>query len=66
MSKSNKSQKIKQDSSKPKSSDKKQKEFGLEGTNKTIPKPKPDDSPSEELDGKSDAPQVGGTPFTRG
>ena len=66
MNKSIKSQKIKRDNSRPKSSDKKQKEFGQEGTNNTIPKPKPDDSPSEELDGKSDAPQVGGTPFTRG
>ena len=66
MSKSNKSQKIKQDSRGPKSLGKKHKEFGKEGTNKTIPKPKSDDSPSEELDGKSDTPQLGGTPFTRG
>jgi len=38
-------------------------EFGREGTNKTIPEPKADNAPSEEL---GNTPHVGKTPYTRG
>lgn len=39
------------------------KDFGQEGTNKTIPVPKPDGAPSEEL---GNAPHIEKTPYTRG
>lgn len=38
-------------------------EFGREGTNKTIPEPKPDNAPSEEL---GNTPHIEKTPYTRG
>lgn len=38
-------------------------EFGREGTNKTIPEPKADGAPSEEL---GNTPHVGKSPYTRG
>ena len=38
-------------------------EYGREGTNKTIPEPKADNAPSEEL---GNTPHVGKTPYTRG
>jgi len=38
-------------------------EFGREGTNKTIPEPKADGQPSEEL---GHTPHIGKTPYTRG
>lgn len=38
-------------------------EYGREGTNKTIPEPKADTAPSEEL---GNTPHVGKTPYTRG
>ncbi len=38
-------------------------EFGREGTNKTIPEPKTDNAPSEEL---GNTRHVGKTPYTRG
>jgi hypothetical protein len=38
-------------------------EFGREGTNKTIPEPKADNAPSEEL---GNTPYVGKSPYTRG
>ena len=38
-------------------------EFGREGTNKTIPVPKADNAPSEEL---GNTRHVGKTPYTRG
>jgi hypothetical protein len=37
--------------------------YGREGTNKTIPEPKADNAPSEEL---GNTPHVGKTPYTRG
>ena len=40
-------------------------DFGAEGTNKTIPVPKPDGAQSEEL-GNSDTPHVEKSPYTRG
>jgi hypothetical protein len=40
-------------------------EFGKEGTNKTIPEPKPDGAPSEEL-GNTAVKHVEKTPYTRG
>ena len=39
------------------------KDFGQEGTNKTIPVPKPDGAPSEEL---GHTPHIEKTPYTRG
>ncbi len=41
-------------------------EFGVEGSNKTIPTPKPDDAPSEELGGPVKSRHVSKTPYTRG
>ncbi|WP_431095119.1 hypothetical protein [Polaromonas aquatica] len=38
-------------------------EYGREGTNRTIPQPKADNAPSEEL---GNTPHVGKTPYTRG
>ncbi|MDQ3058115.1 MAG: hypothetical protein M3R45_01145 [Pseudomonadota bacterium] len=38
-------------------------DFGEEGTNKTIPVPKPDGAPSEEL---GHTPHIEKTPYTRG
>jgi hypothetical protein len=38
-------------------------EFGKEGTNKTLPEPKADGEPSEEL---GNTPHIGKTPYTRG
>jgi len=38
-------------------------DYGREGTNKTIPEPKADNAPSEEL---GNTPHVGKTPYTRG
>jgi hypothetical protein len=38
-------------------------EFGKEGTNKTLPQPKADGEPSEEL---GNTPHIGKTPYTRG
>jgi hypothetical protein len=38
-------------------------EFGREGTNKTIPEPKADNAPSEEL---GNTPHIEKTPYTRG
>jgi len=38
-------------------------DFGREGTNKTIPEPKADGQPSEEL---GHTPHIGKTPYTRG
>jgi len=38
-------------------------EFGREGTNKTVPEPKADNAPSEEL---GNTRHVGKTPYTRG
>jgi hypothetical protein len=38
-------------------------EFGREGTNKTIPEPKADNEPSEEL---GNTRHIGKTPYTRG
>lgn len=40
-------------------------EYGKEGTNKTIPVPKPDGMPSEEL-GHTDVKHVEKSPYTRG
>lgn len=39
------------------------KDFGREGTNKTVPVPKPDGAPSEEL---GHTPHIEKTPYTRG
>lgn len=39
------------------------KDFGREGTNKTIPEPKPDTAPSEEL---GNTPHIEKSPDTRG
>jgi hypothetical protein len=39
------------------------KDFGREGTNKTIPVPKPDGAPSEEL---GHTPHIEKSPYTRG
>ena len=39
-------------------------EFGEEGTNKTLPHPKPDNAPSEEPGGKQ--PHIPKSPYTRG
>jgi hypothetical protein len=38
--------------------------YGEEGTNKTMPKPKPDNAPSEKLGG--DQPHIPKSPYTRG
>lgn len=39
------------------------KDFGREGTNKTVPVPKPDGAPSEEL---GNTPHIEKSPYTRG
>lgn len=39
--------------------------YGEEGTNKTVPQPKPDGAPSEEL-GNAPGKHVENTPYTRG
>lgn len=39
------------------------KDFGQEGTNKTVPVPKPDGAPSEEL---GNTPHIEKSPYTRG
>lgn len=41
-------------------------EFGDEGTNQTIPQPKPDGAPSEELGNAVQPKHVEKTPYTRG
>lgn len=40
-------------------------EYGKEGTNKTVPEPKPDGAPSEEL-GNTAVKHVENSPYTRG
>ncbi len=39
-------------------------EYGEEGTNKTLPHPKPDNAPSEDLGGNQ--PHIPKSPYTRG
>jgi hypothetical protein len=39
-------------------------EYGEEGTNKTVPHPKPDNGPSEDLGGRQ--PHIPNSPYTRG
>jgi hypothetical protein len=41
-------------------------EYGVEGTNKTLPEPKPDGQPSEELGNNVTPRHIEKSPYTRG
>lgn len=41
-------------------------EYGVEGTNKTLPEPKPDGQPSEELGNNVPPRHIEKSPYTRG